>query len=47
MSLAKMKKKGERPVTFNDIRDFNEMIAKTGLTDGGFEGKSLFGLITK
>lgn len=30
-----MKKRG-RPVSYSEVRDFKEMIAKTGFIDGGF-----------
>lgn len=40
------KKSGGRPICFNYLKDFNEMIAKIGLLDGGFSGKNTHGTIT-
>lgn len=32
-------KSGGKPITFNDVKDFNDMIAKIDLVDGGYSAK--------
>lgn len=36
--IGQSEKSGGKPIMFKDVKDFNEMIAKSGLNDGGFSG---------